>query len=338
MMVRALLRFLAVSPFLAAVTSTFGYAGSLLVILSGNEPKLAEDLQRHPEAWAGGLLALPAALLIAHWYRPDRGRRLPWGQLAARAAVLFAGATGGEVVAWAYGLPLYSTAGLAVLVPLYVTGLCVAGWGLLNPHRHRSLLPGAALLLAGSVTAVVLLEKGSAPALFADYAALAAGVLLLLALCRRAWVRRLVGLAPLPAPAPELPPAYRRGRWPQPGEIWWAEVPFTDVADSKDRPVLVYRLLPDHVEVLRSTSQDRLDRPDHILLPTAGWDRRATHDSCLDLRLRQLPPGNFRRYAGPCPPGVWAEVNNRALGHATVPRQAHAGTDAAPPQAGRGHG
>ncbi|HEY3507413.1 MAG TPA: type II toxin-antitoxin system PemK/MazF family toxin [Actinocatenispora sp.] len=105
----------------------------------------------------------------------------------------------------------------------------------------------------------------------------------------------------------EAPPEWRQR--PAPGQIWWAEVPFTDGSGSKRRPCLVVRTGPGRVEVLKITSQDRSTRRDHIRIPTRGWDKRADHDSWLDLgQVFTLADGSFTRHAGSVDAGSWQVV------------------------------
>jgi len=93
---------------------------------------------------------------------------------------------------------------------------------------------------------------------------------------------------------------------PRPREIWWADVPFADGSDSKVRPCLVVRVHPRYVDVLRITSKDRSGRLDHVSIPTAAWDRRATQDSFLDLsRVVRLGDRAFVRRAGTADPETW---------------------------------
>jgi mRNA-degrading endonuclease toxin of MazEF toxin-antitoxin module len=103
----------------------------------------------------------------------------------------------------------------------------------------------------------------------------------------------------------------RRGR-PQPGEIWWADVPYEDGPGHKVRPCLVLRPVRVRVEVLKITSQDRSDRRDHVRIPTRPWDARATHDSYLDLSdpLR-LRPSAFVRRAGRVDAATWRLVRGQ---------------------------
>ncbi|MBO3086241.1 hypothetical protein [Cellulomonas fengjieae] len=87
-----------------------------------------------------------------------------------------------------------------------------------------------------------------------------------------------------------------RATVPQPGEVWFAEVPFQDGTGSKDRPVLVLSVGVRGCEVARFTSQDKGARHDHVRapqgvpgLPKASW---------LDLRPTTLPRAAFRRRTG----------------------------------------
>lgn len=96
---------------------------------------------------------------------------------------------------------------------------------------------------------------------------------------------------------------------PQPGEIWWADVPYEDGTGHKVRPCLVLRTHRAAVEVLKITSQDQSDRRDHIEIPTSSWDRKATHNSYLDLTGPfRLPDGAFSRRAGRADPAIWDRV------------------------------
>jgi hypothetical protein len=107
----------------------------------------------------------------------------------------------------------------------------------------------------------------------------------------------------------ETPPDESWRQRPQPGEIWWAEVPFDDGTGSKVRPCLVLRTFKTRVEVLKITSQDQRTRHDHIEIPTRTWDPKADHNSFLDLtdpyRLRDSA---FERRAGVIDARIWAKV------------------------------
>ncbi|MFE0592052.1 type II toxin-antitoxin system PemK/MazF family toxin [Micromonospora echinospora] len=93
---------------------------------------------------------------------------------------------------------------------------------------------------------------------------------------------------------------------PRPGEIWWAEVPYVEGTGSKVRPCLVLRVHPRFVDVLKITSRARSWRTDHVVIPTASWDQRATHDSHLDLsRVFRVSDGAFVRRAGSVDSATW---------------------------------
>jgi hypothetical protein len=93
---------------------------------------------------------------------------------------------------------------------------------------------------------------------------------------------------------------------PRPGDIWWADVPFEDGPGSKVRPCLVLRTHRRGAEVLKITSQDRSERRDHIEIPTTAWDKRATHNSYLDLSDPYLIRDSaFQRRAGQVDATTW---------------------------------
>jgi len=112
--------------------------------------------------------------------------------------------------------------------------------------------------------------------------------------------------APKPAPP-------KRGTTPvagpQPGEIWWADVPYEDGTGHKIRPCLVLRSGAKHREVLKITSQDQSDRNDHVVIPTRTWDADADHDSWLDLTGPiRVPLGGFQDRAGTLDAKIWQKV------------------------------
>jgi hypothetical protein len=139
----------------------------------------------------------------------------------------------------------------------------------------------------------------------------------------REWLPWLVGLGAVVVAAlvvvrlrlfrrPRLrdePPDRSWLRRPGPGDIWWAEVPYDGGTGSKVRPCLVLRTHRRGVEVLKITSQDRSARHDHVEIPTSTWDRRADHNSYLDLsdpyRIRDSA---LRRKAGRLDARTWQAV------------------------------
>ncbi|WP_327005064.1 NPCBM/NEW2 domain-containing protein [Dactylosporangium sp. NBC_01737] len=100
-----------------------------------------------------------------------------------------------------------------------------------------------------------------------------------------------------------------RGRGPQPGEIWWATVPYRDGEGEKRRPALVLAGDGRSYTILKITSQDKSQRRDHLEIPTRTWDRRATYNSYLDLSAPfQLNRLDFANRAGVVDPATWQRV------------------------------
>lgn len=99
------------------------------------------------------------------------------------------------------------------------------------------------------------------------------------------------------------------GAVPQPGEIWWATVPYRDGEGEKRRPALVLGGDGRSYTILKITSQDKRDRHDHLEIPTRTWDRRATYNSFLDLSAPfQLNRLDFANRAGVVDPATWQRV------------------------------
>ncbi|WP_407915153.1 hypothetical protein [Kitasatospora sp. NE20-6] len=309
-MIRSTIRFVLALPLLAMGSAFLTVCGILPIALFADDPEADRALAESDGQWLVMLAVAPCvALFIAWCYRPDRRRRLARRRLAARAAALMAAAGFGIVRAYASGVEsLWSFPVLGGVATL-TTALCVIAWGVLNRGpRQGPAIAGAALVAA--VAAVVRAPADPLVAVAAGSACAVAAATALVAVWRIPAVRLRVGLPPVD---------WTRGgvhhpqRQPVPGEIWWADVPFANGPGSKDRPVLVVRTLGDRLETLNSTSQDWLSRSDHIRLPTRSWNPDADHDSCLDLRLRTLDTDRLRRYAGPCPTGVWRVVRGRTL-------------------------
>lgn len=104
-------------------------------------------------------------------------------------------------------------------------------------------------------------------------------------------------------------PGRARGGVPQPGEIWWATVPYRDGEGEKRRPALVLAGDGRSYTILKITSQDKSQRPDHLEIPTRTWDRRATYNSFLDLSAPfQLNRLDFANRAGVVDPATWQRV------------------------------
>lgn len=127
------------------------------------------------------------------------------------------------------------------------------------------------------------------------------------ALVRRA---RLARRAPAPARRPGTHPGPgQRGVRPAPQEIWWAEVPFEDGPDAKDRPCLVLRVDGRTATVAKITSKHHAERPGVLPLPPGSVGDRQGRTSWLETdELREVPLGAFRRRAGVVDRQIWARV------------------------------
>ncbi len=98
---------------------------------------------------------------------------------------------------------------------------------------------------------------------------------------------------------------------PRPQEIWWGEIEFRDGDGAKDRPFVVLRALPHHLEVLQITSQDKSHRDDHLPFWTGSSDPHAVDDGYLELRVRQVSRLDLRRRdAARCPDPIWQQVRS----------------------------
>jgi hypothetical protein len=112
-----------------------------------------------------------------------------------------------------------------------------------------------------------------------------------------------------PRPRDRTRPGKSRPGAQQPGEIWWADVPYEDGPGSKVRPCLVLRADRDGADILKITSQDKSERTDHVQIPTKSWDPGADHDSFLDLTDPiRVPASAFEDRAGTCDPALWQQV------------------------------
>ncbi|WP_380166804.1 type II toxin-antitoxin system PemK/MazF family toxin [Jannaschia sp. R86511] len=98
---------------------------------------------------------------------------------------------------------------------------------------------------------------------------------------------------------------------PRVGEIWWAEVPFEGGTGSKDRPCLVVDEHGLRRQVLMITSSDKSGRPGWVPVERRGWARDAGTSWLRTDRRIALDPHAFRRLAGRCPAGTWAQVTGR---------------------------
>ncbi|MEV4410740.1 type II toxin-antitoxin system PemK/MazF family toxin [Catellatospora sp. NPDC049609] len=143
-------------------------------------------------------------------------------------------------------------------------------------------------------------------------AALAAAWWLLRARGTRPTAGGPAGKRPPARPGPRAPKATKAPKsGPQPGEIWWADVPYEDGTGSKVRPCVVLRFRRGAYEVLKITSQDQRHRHDHIEIPTTAWDADADHNSFLDLSdpITISTPA-FANRAGTLDTVVWSKVRS----------------------------
>ena len=125
----------------------------------------------------------------------------------------------------------------------------------------------------------------------------------------------VVGLAEWLRSAPAAPsPASS----PEPGEYWFADVPFDDdPRQSKDRPILIVAVSTRHVWAHKVSSRDKSDKPARhgwIPVDTHTWDAAPRGGpSWLEVgSLRRIPRTGLRRRIG-------READQRVLAELHVP-------------------
>ncbi|WP_455360565.1 type II toxin-antitoxin system PemK/MazF family toxin [Streptomyces sp. SYSU K21746] len=102
-------------------------------------------------------------------------------------------------------------------------------------------------------------------------------------------------------------------RKPQPGEIWWAAVPYEDGPGAKDRPCLVLSVRGGSSRVAKITSKYHDERPGVIALPPGVVGDPEGRPSFLETgELRDVPLWEFRRRVGPVDPTLWDQVRHLA--------------------------
>ncbi|WP_331452607.1 type II toxin-antitoxin system PemK/MazF family toxin [Streptomyces sp. SS162] len=108
-------------------------------------------------------------------------------------------------------------------------------------------------------------------------------------------------------------PGAAPARRPEPGEIWWADVPFEDGPGSKDRPCLVLAVRGDAALVAKITSRYREERAGVIVLPPGSVGDARGRPSFLETgELRDVGLREFRRRVGSVDPLVWEQVSHLA--------------------------
>ncbi|MFF8013065.1 type II toxin-antitoxin system PemK/MazF family toxin [Streptomyces sp. NPDC007929] len=128
-------------------------------------------------------------------------------------------------------------------------------------------------------------------------------------------------------PRTAAPAATPEGR-PQPAEIWWADVPYEDEAESegagrsasgravvgdgrraKDRPCLVLAVRGERATVAKITTRFRGERAGVIPLPPGSVGDAQGRASFLETdELREVPVWGFRRRVGVVDPALWDQV------------------------------
>ncbi|MEU9440712.1 type II toxin-antitoxin system PemK/MazF family toxin [Streptomyces sp. NPDC048304] len=104
-----------------------------------------------------------------------------------------------------------------------------------------------------------------------------------------------------------------RATRPAPGDIWWADVPYEDRADARDRPCLVLAVRGNRATVAKITSKYHDERAGVIPLPPgAVGDARGRPSFVETDELREVPVGDFRRRVGVVDPVLWDQVRHLA--------------------------
>ncbi|GAB2846289.1 hypothetical protein GCM10027074_11500 [Streptomyces deserti] len=98
--------------------------------------------------------------------------------------------------------------------------------------------------------------------------------------------------------------------WPQPAEIWWADVPHEDEGGrAKDRPCLVLAVRGERATVAKITTRFRDERAGVIPLPPGAVGDAQGRASFLETdELREVPVWGFRRRVGVVDPVLWDQV------------------------------
>ncbi|MEU2713326.1 type II toxin-antitoxin system PemK/MazF family toxin [Streptomyces sp. NPDC007205] len=104
-----------------------------------------------------------------------------------------------------------------------------------------------------------------------------------------------------------------RAARPAPGDIWWADVPYEDRTEAKDRPCLVLAVRGNRATVAKITSKYHDERAGVIPLPPGAVGDARGRPSFLETdELREVPVGDFRRRVGVVDPVLWDQVRHLA--------------------------
>ncbi|MFJ5967048.1 type II toxin-antitoxin system PemK/MazF family toxin [Streptomyces sp. NPDC093060] len=126
------------------------------------------------------------------------------------------------------------------------------------------------------------------------------------------------GRGPRPGGRRLRPPGRPGGRArvttrPHPGDIWWANVPYEDHAEVKDRPCLVLSVRGNRATVAKITSKYHDERAGVIPLPPGSVGDAHGRPSFLQTdELREVPVWDFRRRVGVVDPVLWDQVRHLA--------------------------
>ncbi|WP_369389504.1 type II toxin-antitoxin system PemK/MazF family toxin [Streptomyces sp. CG1] len=100
---------------------------------------------------------------------------------------------------------------------------------------------------------------------------------------------------------------------PVPGDIWWADVPYEDRTEAKDRPCLVLAVRGNRATVAKITSKYHDERAGVIPLPPGAVGDARGRPSFLETdELREVPVDMFRRRVGVVDPVLWDQVRHLA--------------------------
>ena len=131
-------------------------------------------------------------------------------------------------------------------------------------------------------------------------------LVLLATLLRELW-RRFQQSKPasVPPPRPSEWPSYM----PWPGEIWWAMVPFAEIAEAKDRPCLVLAVNGDVATVAPITTKYHPIGAPVALPPGSAGDRQGRQSYLRPHERRDIHVSDFRRQVGPVDPDTWTRAH-----------------------------